>query len=667
MKRTLKYALTAVLVSAFAGAAFGQSTNFPDVPENHWAYEALGRMKQEGLLMGYPDGFYRGSRMATRYELAVAMYAVWTNLKTVTDGLSEQVKALEDKEGTDSADIANLKSEVDEIKSDLAAMKGWGDDIAALQKASDEFKAEFAALNVDDAEFKKELADYGDRITSLEKVKLPFTVSGDINFLGINGYGQSGLYGLTPDGRYTGISKVQSYPSGGYYHVGADKDFSLYHELGINILSANDDPGKPTYGATVVVGNTLGYDTTGSSALGNQSSSPIGTGFSEGYESIYVDRAWVKFSTKLASANIDATVGRQGNQIDALLYKRPDTEWFYNNARWSDGDWTFDGLKVAFNAGPASIKVFGGKVSDNTDISSQGSGSGTDIIQPLTAGRISAYSIPMGSTHALPVVNPGGDLLINNELGVTAGIPISSYGKVNLAYLWLENTEFQPGGSNPQPDGVRVYGGDVDFHYDGFGIYGSYGKSDVYQGGDDIVDKYNDAWWVSVGRKVDQFDLKGGYEYIGPLYGAPGDWGRIGTWWNPTDIQGWNASVDVDLTHDISIDGKGQWLGGTGQGKNLPFNGAGAGIPTSDTVSDYNVDLKYKPGPYEASLGFELVNAKNLTPTSQYENWYNIGLGWNASENAKLSLLWQISNINLQETNSVFRGGLIATQFTVKF
>ena len=121
MKRTLKYALSAVLVSAIAGMATAQS-NFPDVPENHWAYEALAKMKKEGLLMGYPDGIYRGSRAATRYELAVAMHAVWMNLKTVTDGLDQQIKALEAKDT--SADVANLKAAVDQLKSDVANMKG---------------------------------------------------------------------------------------------------------------------------------------------------------------------------------------------------------------------------------------------------------------------------------------------------------------------------------------------------------------------------------------------------------------------------------------------------------------------------------------------------------------------------------------------------------------
>jgi hypothetical protein len=38
--------------------ALGQ--NFPDVPEGHWAAEAVRELKETGLLKGYPDGLFRG-------------------------------------------------------------------------------------------------------------------------------------------------------------------------------------------------------------------------------------------------------------------------------------------------------------------------------------------------------------------------------------------------------------------------------------------------------------------------------------------------------------------------------------------------------------------------------------------------------------------------------
>ena len=46
------------------------TTMFPDVPENHWAYEAVAAMARSGLVKGYPDGEFKGDRTMTRYEFA---------------------------------------------------------------------------------------------------------------------------------------------------------------------------------------------------------------------------------------------------------------------------------------------------------------------------------------------------------------------------------------------------------------------------------------------------------------------------------------------------------------------------------------------------------------------------------------------------------------------
>ena len=47
---------------------------FPDVPENHWAYEYIGRLAAAGIIEGYPDGMFNGTRMMSRYEFAAMLY-----------------------------------------------------------------------------------------------------------------------------------------------------------------------------------------------------------------------------------------------------------------------------------------------------------------------------------------------------------------------------------------------------------------------------------------------------------------------------------------------------------------------------------------------------------------------------------------------------------------
>ena len=56
-----------------------RTTLFPDVPSNHWAYEAVSDLSRRGLVEGYPDGTFGGDRMLTRYEFAQIVYRAIQN------------------------------------------------------------------------------------------------------------------------------------------------------------------------------------------------------------------------------------------------------------------------------------------------------------------------------------------------------------------------------------------------------------------------------------------------------------------------------------------------------------------------------------------------------------------------------------------------------------
>ena len=64
--------ITAIL-NAVLGADLpeDQTNMFPDVPANHWAYEAVNDMAKRGLVIGYEDGQFKGDRTMTRYEFAM--------------------------------------------------------------------------------------------------------------------------------------------------------------------------------------------------------------------------------------------------------------------------------------------------------------------------------------------------------------------------------------------------------------------------------------------------------------------------------------------------------------------------------------------------------------------------------------------------------------------
>ena len=53
-----------------------KSALFPDVAENHWAYQYVTTLAKKGILEGYPDGEFKGDRMMTRYEFAAIVYRI---------------------------------------------------------------------------------------------------------------------------------------------------------------------------------------------------------------------------------------------------------------------------------------------------------------------------------------------------------------------------------------------------------------------------------------------------------------------------------------------------------------------------------------------------------------------------------------------------------------
>lgn len=50
------------------------SKAFPDVPANHWDYEAVSKLAGNDIVQGYEDGKYHGERTMSRYEMAEIIY-----------------------------------------------------------------------------------------------------------------------------------------------------------------------------------------------------------------------------------------------------------------------------------------------------------------------------------------------------------------------------------------------------------------------------------------------------------------------------------------------------------------------------------------------------------------------------------------------------------------
>ncbi|NLM55532.1 MAG: S-layer homology domain-containing protein, partial [Firmicutes bacterium] len=115
--RSLALILAFVLVMGPAAVALANSNPFSDVPADHWAYDAVIQLAAVGLVEGYPDGTYGGTRMMTRYEAALVFARTLARLEALVE---EEVYAT-------NADlraqvVAEVLADIEAAKAELAAL-----------------------------------------------------------------------------------------------------------------------------------------------------------------------------------------------------------------------------------------------------------------------------------------------------------------------------------------------------------------------------------------------------------------------------------------------------------------------------------------------------------------------------------------------------------------
>lgn len=92
------------------------AAGFKDVPLNHWAYPALQQLQADGIVLGYPDGTFKGKRPITRYELAAITARA---IKHVQDLLANAKTA----PTVSPDDIATLRKLIDDNTAQLATLQ----------------------------------------------------------------------------------------------------------------------------------------------------------------------------------------------------------------------------------------------------------------------------------------------------------------------------------------------------------------------------------------------------------------------------------------------------------------------------------------------------------------------------------------------------------------
>jgi hypothetical protein len=643
MKRTLKLALTAVLGAALVVPALAQD-NFPDVPDNHWAYEALLRLKSNGLLVGYPDGLIRGGRPASRYEMAVAIHATYVNLKNITDGLQKQIDELKGQIGSggNTGDLQATKAALENLQNEVAGIKKWGDDIASLRKLVDTFQKELQDLNVNVEQVKKDLGDLTARVETLEKIKPAIAISGDANLFVLTGGGTDGFAGLSKDGRFVG-SRFQNAPAN-VTGTSFLKDLSVFHEGALTFTSTKET--GPKFAGTVVFSNLIGPSTNPNvNSFGSQTALSYGQAYGEGNATdVYIQNFGVKFDSAFLGQPLTAEVGRLGYKLSPYILQRQDTTSYYSNERWDNGEYMVDGAKIGLNFGKAKLEVVGGKTNRRF------SNNGTDV-QMLTAGGLG----------------------IDQTLGLNLGFGFGESGNVNVSYLLLDSTSATGVIQGKNFQRIGVFGADGSIKFGDIKLMAGYAQSTYQNNSKNAFDKDNKAIYAGAGYDGNNWGVSATYRDVDAFYAAPGDWGRLGIWRNPTNIQGAIVKGHLNLGDKLTVHAGGEFEKGK---KTI----AGSPLNKNTEITSLNLSVDYKlASNFSLMVGYEETEFKKLAGnnTKPKYRFTTLGVGYNLSDTTMLKIGYELSDVKnefvlpllgtARNNAGTYRGGLFTTQLSVKF
>lgn len=273
----------AVFTLGLAAPAFAAPL-FPDVPENHWARDAVATLAAKGIVEGYPDGTFKGDRNATRWEVAMMVARLL--------GQMEQEHAT----FATKAELAELQKLVDALRSELDAL---GARVGTLEDKVDKLDLRVSEL--------ERITFYG----SLEARVTAQSFHNDSDAMGDNNHNLGEAHGSTGYHNYNndvgtvkaldyhpqfgGVMPVADYRNGVGLTNGTG--FTMKGILGMRIRVSDDIDAGAEFAAYTSAGNSMVDSLWGVSApyLCNQfgGSSSVNSMNNTPYTRMVLDNFWV--------------------------------------------------------------------------------------------------------------------------------------------------------------------------------------------------------------------------------------------------------------------------------------------------------------------------------------------------------------------------------------
>jgi len=619
--------LTASLALSLVIPAGAQTApdSFKDVPSDHWAYQAVEALRSKGVLIGYPDGFYRGKRTLTRYEFAVALKRALDQVQTIKG----------DKGDTGPAGAAGATGPAGEAgPAGIQGPSGVApEELAAIKKLADEFKSELASIGVNvnavNAKIDKVSKDLAALKAKLDKAP---KISGT-GFWGLRVDRAKGPYVDASGNANTTRALINSPVQ--VRALALDINAKIGDDATVLARIVNDNYRSYLNGS-------FGYN--GGSAV---NANPGGA--------TYLDLAEIKAPFGALGRDGGVTLGRIGFNLTPLTLWKPNVDTYFQNPLVDDGLFRMDGVSLATKMGSVGLNIFGGQTK-SVDGGSSYYGGGSNIYNSPIAGGDGSAIFTGGSKPTAQDVS--GCMVVDQLGGLSLTLPISLGGQEGQHIRAVAYEATGTGGYNFT--NVQVYGVDTKLKLgEKIGFDAAWAKTITGTSKYTVVNPHqNNAADGAFTYGTGSLKAKVGYKYVEPLFSAPGYWGRIGNWVNPTNIQGPSVCLGYDFTPNFGLNVSGEMYTAAKD------RSAAYGIGPKDEINRIVAGARWGLGKnVDTTLDWEGVywkisGAHNAFGTFSgvshpVEQYVNIGTGYQLTDAIKLKLGYQIGNLN----GKVFTGG----------
>jgi len=609
------FLMIAALLLGLCAVAFAQE--FPDVPPDHWAYDAVQELVDYGIIQGYPDGTFGGKRAMTRYEFAEAMAKAAPVIAEMAGPGNPAMKG--DKGDTGAMGPAGPAGPKGE--------PGIGpEQLATIQRMMDEFQDELASLGVQVESVRRDLNALAERVTLVEVEQDRVKITGDVNLIGRGTVRNSGVV-FDRDARLL--------PNGN--NVIANSTIFTDMNLGIK---GRVGP-YSTVDAVISAGNYTPY------ALRNATTA--------GDDDFTLWQLMLDTNVTLGPLGKGAMrVGRFPFQLTPLTLKFVDPDSYNYVQKLDSGDYMLDGGSIELQYGKVGLTVFAGKANPDSNanlitptlLSSSG-----DQISQLAGIRA---GIGIGATGKLGLVYYQGAVdtfTPSGRVEVWGGNLNNTFGTVNMA------SEYAITEPNDDIKNLLIPGHDASEDNTAYmsKLSTNFGKLGVAAGYSRIEQNYvAPGSWMRMGSVVNPVNVQGANAELTYALTSSINLTAEGQFLEPNDD---TAGVNVSARASVY----------PGRMLSVPANQV-------DKINYYRIGLEYGlTGSDGVDFGYEQFNLSPVDavgPDDSEERFITIGWGHTFHANASMKLLYQIIEY---EEGSIgtglgdFRGGVASAQFALKF